>query len=117
MGESPTTTSSLRFGALTWSEHSFASLLSNRKGPIRWYLWLSWITFFLGCIATAGTALLIWVFRFGARDCTTSSSGQVTCNNLGLALKIVFTILAALGCAIQSCPYLAHGILRADDVF
>lgn len=85
-------------------EHSFVSLLSNQKGLIRWYLWLSWITFFLGCIATAGTALLIWVFHFGAYDCTTSSSGRVSCKELQLAPKVVLTILAALGCGIQLCP-------------
>ena len=93
------------------------SLLSNRKGLIRWYLWFSWITFFLGCIATAGTALLIWVLRFGAHDCTTSSSGQVSCKDLAIGLKIVFTILAALGCSIQSCSCLADGIFHCDDVF
>lgn len=84
------------------SVYGFGSLLSNRKGLIRWYLWLSWITFFLGCFATAGTALLIWVFRFGVHDCTTSSSGQVTCQNLELALKIILTVVAALGCWILS---------------
>ena len=95
----------LRFEALTQSGHSFVSLLSGSKGPIRWCLWLSWITFFLGCIATAGTALLIWVFRFGAHDCATSSSGQVTCKDLELAIKIVLTVATALGCWIQSCSY------------
>jgi len=84
------------------SVYGFISLLSNRKGLIRWYLWLSWMTFFLGCIATAGTALLIWVFRFGAYDCTTSSSGQVTCKDLDLALKIILTVVAALSCWILS---------------
>jgi len=84
------------------SAYGFVSLLSNRKAPIRWYLWLSWITFFLGCIATAGTALLIWVFRFGVSDCTTSSSGQVTCKDLELALRIILTVVSALGCWILS---------------
>lgn len=84
------------------SAYGFISLLSNQKGLIRWYLWLSWITFFLGCIATAGTALLIWLFRFGVRDCTTSSSGQVTCQDLELSLKIILTVVAALGCWILS---------------
>jgi len=84
------------------SVYGFISLLSNQKGPIRWYLWLSWITFFLGCVATAGAALLIWVFRFGVHDCTTSSSGQVTCQDLDLALKIILTVVAALGCWILS---------------
>ncbi|KAF9652736.1 hypothetical protein BDM02DRAFT_3183420 [Thelephora ganbajun] len=84
------------------SAYGFISLLSNRKGPIRWYLWLSWITFFLGCIATAGTALLIWVFHFGAHGCTRSSSGQVTCKDLQLALRVVLTVVAVLGCWIQS---------------
>jgi len=84
------------------SVYGLISLLSGRKGPIRWYLWLSWITFFLGCIATAGTALLIWVFHFGAHDCTTSSSGQVTCKDLGLAIRVIFTVATVLGCWIQS---------------
>jgi len=84
------------------SIYGFVSLLSNRKGPIRWYLWLSWITFFLGCIATAGTGALIWAFRFGVRDCTTSSSGQVSCKDLQLAFKIALTVVASLGCWIQS---------------
>lgn len=84
------------------SVYGFMSLLSNRKALIRWYLWLSWITFFLGCGATAGTALLIWVFHFGIRDCTTSSSGQVTCKDLELALKIILTAVTALGCWILS---------------
>ena len=104
MGEPFAVTTLNYFEVLTCDEYSFVSLLSNRKGPIRWYLWLSWITFFLGCIATAGTAVLIWVFRFGVRDCTTSS-GKVTCKDLQLALKIILTIVAALGCWIQSCPY------------
>lgn len=92
------------------------SLLSNRKGLIRWYLWLSWITFFLGCFATAGTALLIWVFHFGVRDCTTSSSGQVTCKELQLVFKIALTIFSALGLWILSCSYSVDQILRRDDV-
>jgi len=84
------------------SLYGLISLLSNQKGLIRWYLWLSWITFFLGCIATAGTALLIWVFHFGAGDCTTSSSGQVTCKDLQVGFKIALTIFSALGLWIQS---------------
>lgn len=80
------------------SVYGFVSLLSNRKGLIRWYLWLSWITFFLGCIATTGTVLLIWTYRFGVRNCTTSSSGQVTCEDLEMGLKIVLTVVAGLGC-------------------
>jgi len=84
------------------SIYGFVSLLSNRKGPIRWYLWLSWITFFLGCIATTGTAVLIWIFHFGVRDCTTGSSGNVACKDLQLGFKIALTVVAALGCWIQS---------------
>ena len=117
MGEGFPATILLHCEVLMWNERSFASLLANRKGPIRWYLWLSWITFFLGCIATTGTALLIWVFRFGAHDCTTNSSGQVTCKDLQLALRIVFSIAALMGCWVQSCPYPVRSIFHRDDVF
>ena len=102
-------------------DRSFISLLSNRRGLIRWYLWLSWITFFLGCGATAGAALLIWVFRFGAHSCIRSSPGAVTCKDLELAIKITLTIVVALGCWILSClyqatPFLAGGILTITPV-
>jgi len=85
------------------SLYGLISLLSNQKGLIRWYLWLSWITFFLGCFATAGTALLIWAFHFGVRNCTTSSSGKVTCEQLQLVFKIALTIFSALGLWMLSC--------------
>ena len=48
---------------------------------------------------------MIWVFRFGVRDCTTSSSGQVTCRDLELGIKIILTIVSALGCWILLCSY------------
>lgn len=117
MGEFFATITLLHFEVLTQGEHRFISLLSNRKGLIRWYLWFSWITFFLGCIATAGTALLIWVFRFGVRDCTTSSSGQVTCEDLELALKIILTVVSAVGCWILSCSYQTRQVFHGSDVF
>jgi len=113
-GEPFAVTASQCFEALMQGKHSFVSLLSNRKRAIRWYLWLSWITFFLGCIATAGTSLLIWVFHFGVHDCILSSSGEFTCKDLQLAFKIVFTIVAALGCWTQSCPYSIDWIFHHD---
>jgi len=99
-------TTLLHFEVLTYSERSFISLLLNQKGLIRWCLWLSWLMFFLGCIATTGTGFLIWDFQFGARDCTTDSSGQITCQDLRPAFKIPLTVAAVLGCWIQLCPCL-----------
>jgi len=60
--------------------------------------------------------LLIWVFHFGVRDCTTSSSGQVTCKELQLVFKIALTIFSALGLWILSCSYSVDQIFRRDDV-
>jgi hypothetical protein len=59
---------------------------------------------------------LIWVFHFGVHDCTTSTSGQVTCKNLQVAFKIALTVFSALGLWILSCSYLTHRVFHRDDV-
>jgi len=61
------------------------AIITKRRLSVQYYLWSSWLTFFVACIAVSAFCLLLWM-----DDAWTS-----------LAAKIISTIIAALGLFVQ----------------